>query len=211
MAALRAGDRGKPRRMLLYAERPDVRARQVASDVAVPVAVAALVWLGTVLHDIVAALSHPATQVGDAAADVAATLEGVELIPIVGPVLAGPLGGIAAGSRELQSAAAAQAEQVLSVALIAGLLVAVPPAAWLVWRWLRARIAWSREASAAATLRDRGADLRVLALRATARAPLGTVLAGTTSDPWSDLVEGRAQPLIDQELDRLGLLPAVPR
>ena len=195
--------------MLLYAERAEVRVRQVAGDVAVPVVLAGLAWVASAVHDAVAALAEPSARVGGAAREIAAGLEGVEGIPIVGPVLAGPLGSVADASREVELAAVAQGRSVLAVALLLGLLTFVPAAAWLVSRWFRARVAWAREATGAAALRDGGGDLRVLALRGLARAPLSELLAAAGEhDPLTAALTGDGQPFADRELARLGLRDA---
>jgi hypothetical protein len=192
----------------LYAETAGLRARQLLGDLAVLAWTAAWVAAGLTLYRLVEKLAAPGALVEQAgsnlAADVAEIQQKVGRLPVVGGDLQDPFGRLAGVGRTLADAGATQQEVVHQLALWLGVVVAAVPIAVLLVAWLPRRIAWAREAGAAARLRLDGADLQLFALRAVANRPLRE-LHRVTPDPAGDLRAGEYEALADLELRALGL------
>lgn len=199
--------------MLLYAETPARRSRQVAADVLVLAGVAVLARLGTVLHDLVARLAGPGEAAARAGRDLSAAAgrggDTAGEVPLVGDALQAPFDALAEGGRTLTSAGVAQADAVGDLAVVLAVLVAGLPALALVAVWLPLRLRGAREATAAARLRARGADLRLFALRALVHRPLRQ-LRRVSDDPWRSYAAGEWDDLAALELHALGLHPPPP-
>ena len=196
--------------MTLYAERPGRRARQVATDLGVVALVGLFARLGQALYRLVERLRAPGRALEDAGGGLAGRLDEVagqvRRLPVVGPALRSPFEGAADAGRGLARAGAEQADAVHALALRLGALVALLPIAYVLSRYLPARLAWVREASAGAALRAAGADLELFALRAVARRPLAE-LRRASADPTADLAARRFDRLAALELEALGLRP----
>ncbi|HEX2374048.1 MAG TPA: hypothetical protein VHO93_08705 [Actinomycetota bacterium] len=194
--------------MKLYAETAGLRARQLLGDLAVLAWTAAWVAAGLTLYRLVEKLAAPGARVEQAgsnlAADVAEIQQKVGRLPVVGGDLQDPFGRLAGVGRTLADAGATQQEVVHQLALWLGVVVAAVPIAVLLVAWLPRRVAWAREAGAAARLRLDGADLQLFALRAVANRPLRE-LHRVTPDPAGDLRAGEYEALADLELRALGL------
>jgi hypothetical protein len=192
----------------LYAETAGLRARQLLGDLAVLAWTAAWVAAGLTLYRLVEKLAAPGARVEQAgsnlAADVAEIQQKVGRLPVVGGDLQDPFGRLAGVGRTLADAGATQQEVVHQLALWLGVVVAAVPIAVLLVAWLPRRVAWAREAGAAARLRLDGADLQLFALRAVANRPLRE-LHRVTPDPAGDLRAGEYEALADLELRALGL------
>lgn len=166
--------------MKVYADLPEVRARQVARDVGV------LVWsylwlrLGIGLYRTIERLRVAGDTTESAGGDLAGRLDGVsrliETIPLVGDELRAPFIGAADASRSIAEAGAGASDAVHTLALWLGVLVAVLPILWLAARYVPRRVRWMREATAATALRlDAPGAVDVLAIRAIASHDLGVV------------------------------------
>ena len=194
--------------MKLYAETAGLRARQLLGDLAVLAWTAAWVAAGLTLYRLVEKLAAPGARVEQAgsnlAADVAEIQQKVGRLPVVGGDLQDPFGRLAGVGRTLADAGATQQEVVHQLALWLGVVVAAVPIAVLLVAWLPRRVAWAREAGAAARLRLDGADLQLFALRAVAIRPLRE-LHRVTPDPAGDLRAGEYEALADLEMRALGL------
>lgn len=194
--------------MSWYAETPDLRRRQVATDVAV--ALWGLVWLriGRAVHEGVQRLAGPGVELENAGRGLAGGLRGAAeragSVPRIGGGLRSPLDAAAGAGDLLAEAGTAQQEAVGTLALVLALAVAGLPVLSAIALWLPGRLRWAREAGAAVRLRD---DVDLLALRAAAHAPLPQ-LAALGPDPvtrWraGDAEAGRA--LARLERRRLGI------
>lgn len=155
----------------MYADLPEVRARQVARDAGL--LVWSYVWLrlGIGLYRTIERLRVAGDTTESAGGDLAGRLDGVarliETIPLVGEGLRAPFIGAADASRSIADAGAATSDAVHTLALWLGVLVAVLPVVWLAAKYVPRRLRWMREASAAATLRlDVPGAVDVLAIRA---------------------------------------------
>jgi hypothetical protein len=188
--------------MVLYADREPLRSRQVLTDAGVVAWVAAWVWLGSRLHDIVSRLAGPGEDVEGAGRALASAAERGSGTPVIG----GAFDGVAEGGRALGRAGVAQQDAVSALAWWLAVLVVVAPTAWLLARWLPARVGWVRDATAARALLDAGGDERLFALRALAVAPLPD-LRRVAADPLACYDRGEVAALAELELRRLGLTP----
>ena len=201
--------------MRLYADRPDRRARQVAADLGLLAWAVLWVLVARVVHRAVLMLAEPGRAVADLGRSISDTMGSAagaaDGVPVVGDELARPFdalgdaGGSVTGAGEGASAAVATLATVLAVVLV------VLPVGWLLLRWLRWRLGWYREASAADRLLAHGAsgtvDLELLAARAMATAPLPQLarLPAGTGAGWRAGDPAALRALAGLELDRLGL------
>jgi len=201
--------------MRLYADRPDRRTRQVAADLGLLAWAVLWVLVARVVHRAVLMLAEPGRAVADLGRSISDTMGSAagaaDGVPVVGDELARPFdalgdaGGSVTGAGEGASAAVATLATVLAVVLV------VLPVGWLLLRWLRWRLGWYREASAADRLLAHGAsgtvDLELLAARAMATAPLPQLarLPAGTGAGWRAGDPAALRALAGLELDRLGL------
>lgn len=166
------------------------------------------VRLGYLVRDLVATLAAPGSAVAEAGRDLSGAAAGggdrVGDLPVVGDALAAPFEALAGGGRALADAGLAQEEAALALALWLGLAVALLPALLVLALWLPGRVRWIREVSAAAALRDSGADLRLFALRALVHRDLRD-LRRAAEDPWAAYSAGDHKALAEVELSALGL------
>jgi hypothetical protein len=174
--------------MLLYAELPRVRMRQVVADVVAAVACLTAVAAGAGTWRAVAVAAAPGERISEV---------GTTIARIPG------LGGAGAA---LAEAGRSQQEVVLGLAWRAGVVVTLAGLAVVLLVHVPRRVAWAREAAAAARLRSRPEDLLLLAHRAVARRPLEQ-LARAMPDPGAALARGPHLPLARLELESLGLRP----
>jgi hypothetical protein len=198
--------------MMLYAQRPARRTRQVVGDLAVLAWIAVWVWVARSLHEQVSRLGAPGRSLEDAGRGFAGSLdsagERVGDVPFAGDALRTPFRAAGDAGRSLERAGAAQQDAVGELALWLSLIVAGLPIGYVLVRWATARVRWSLRATAAARLLDTStADLELFALRALARQPvsrlrsLGPDLAGAWRRGDPDAVRALAQ----LELEDLGL------
>ena len=194
--------------MKLYAESRRYRARQLVSDAAVVVWVVLWIEVGLHVHDLVTALAAPGRAVENAGLSFARSVEStggeIDDLPVVGDALRAPFDAIAGAGRTLESAGHDQQQLVLSLALWLGVLFAIIPIAFVLYRYLPERYRWTREASAAHHLRVDAQDLELFALRAAATRPLHE-LRRASPDPAGDLASRRFDRLAALELEAMGL------
>lgn len=194
--------------MTWYASTPALRTRQLLTDAAV--AGWLLLWwrVATAVHDAVGRLAAPGRELREAGsglhAGLTAAADRVDAVPGVGDGLRAPLDAAAGAGQALAAAGQAQQDAVGTLALLLALVVSGLPVVWVLGHWLRSRLRWRREASAAQAL---AGDVELLALRAATSSPLAE-LARLGPDPVSrwrrgDAEAGRA--LATLELRRLGV------
>jgi hypothetical protein len=197
--------------MKLYADPGPLRTRQLVRDLGVLAWCLVWIGLGRRATHLVDRLGGVGRSVEGAGGRFASTLDDVSgtigRLPLVGDDLDGPFAGASGAGRALQHAGAAQADAVHTLALWIGVLVALVPIALVLWRVVPGRLAWAREATAAAALRLGADDLHLFALRAVVNRPLHQ-LQRVSNDPMADLAAGRHHALAGLELAALGL--AVP-
>jgi hypothetical protein len=197
--------------MQLYAQRPVLRARQLAADLGMLAWLALWIVVARIVHGAVLVLAGPGRAVEDLGRSVAGNMSSAagvaEDVPLVGDELARPFDSLADASGSVSGAGQAAQDAVATLATVLAVVLVVLPVGWLLLRWLPWRLRWAREASAARRLIAGTPDLELLAARAVATAPLpdlaalpaGTGAAWRTGDP--DAVRA----LASLELRRLGL------
>lgn len=194
--------------MKLYAETVLLRRRQQLSDLAVVAWVAGWCLLGRALYRTIEQLKSATTSAQEAGAGFAGRLDDVSRrvakLPVVGDDLRRPFTGAADAGRALESAGVAAGSTVHSIALWAGILLALLPILWLTARYVPGRLLWMREAGAASRLRIDAEDLELFALRAVATAPFHE-LRRASPDPAGALARRDFSALADIEMRRLGL------
>lgn len=194
--------------MKLYAEVPRFRNRQLLQDAAL--LVWAYVWIRIGLHmkSLVDRLAGPGESIERAGGGFAGTLfdigSKVGDIPGLGGALQTPFDAAGDAGLALERAGVAQQEVVHDIALWLGVLLALIPISYVLYKYLPDRLRWIREASAADRIRIDAADLQLFALRAVARQPLYE-LNRVCEDPAAALQNGDYEPLARLELASLGL------
>lgn len=194
--------------MKLYAEVPRYRNRQLLQDLAL--LVWAYVWIRIGIHvgSLVNRLAEPGETIERAGQGFAGTLfdigSKVVEIPLVGESLQTPFNAAGEAGRVLERAGAAQQDVVHTLAIWLGVLLALIPISYVLYKYLPDRLRWVREASAADTLRIGADDLHLFAIRAVARQPLYE-LKRVCPDPAAALQKGEYEPLATLELASLGL------
>ena len=194
--------------MKIYAQTPRMRNAQILRDLLTLAWVGVWVWVGTRVHDLVAALAGPGRAVESSGQDLSRSAEeagsAISDLPVVGDALEGPFGALSGVGRALQGAGAAQQEAIAELALWLGISLAFIPIAFVVLRYVPGRLSWIREATAAHYIRLDADDLELFALRAAVTRPFHE-LRQVSKDPAGDLAAGHYQALARLELTSLGL------
>jgi hypothetical protein len=196
-----------------YSDHPIRRVLQFLSDLFVIAWVAAWAWVGKFVHDVVAAMAQAGFMLQSGAAGLSSSLNdagrNVGGVPLVGDKLATPLtsaGGAAAG---LAGAGKDLGDNILTTALVMGLLVALVPAAFALVIWGALRLRFARRAAGSAALSRSPGGERLLALRALSSRPLRQ-LAAVSDDPveaWMRDDTEAVRALAALELRRSGVRP----
>ena len=202
--------------MRLYPDLSRPRARTVAGDVAVLLAVVLFAWLGTVVHGAVEELVPISQGVQDAGRSVEGALnkagDTVGGAPIVGGEVKDALKDAARGTGGEAVQAGRQGEQsTRDLADLFGWLTFLIPAVLLLSRFVPPRIAQIQRLTAAHAVLSAHADAdperrRLLAQRAAFGLPYATLLRHT-KDPLGDLLNDRLDPLVAAIRDDAGLSP----
>jgi hypothetical protein len=194
--------------MMLYAELPGRRLRQVLLDIGSVLWIALWVRVGLGLFRVIDRLESVGRTMQEAGHGFASTMDRVAgdigRVPVAGGTLRAPFRDAAGAGQSLEGAGVNQTQVVHSVALWLGILVALLPILWLLVRYLPNRLRWIREASAARRLLDASADLHLFALRAVANRPLAD-LRRAEADPMAAIAGGDYRQLAELELRELGL------
>lgn len=194
--------------MKIYAETPRLRTRQIVLDAIFIGWILLWIRLGVLLSSLVAKLSVPLRAVREPASDFARGLtdvsEAVVRLPVVGEELSGSFRSAAGAGRSLAAAGARQGAGVDQLAYLLGVMLAGLAIAYALARYLPERLAWIREATAAARIQLERNDLHLFALRALVNRPLHE-LRGATPDPAGAFAAGKYDALAALELESLGL------
>jgi hypothetical protein len=132
-------------------------------------------------------------------------------VPIVGDELSGPFDALGEAGGAVTGAGEGTSDAVHALATVLGVVLVLLPVGWLLLRWLRWRLGWLREATAADRLLAHAADgqpdLELLAARAMATAPLPQLarLPAGTGAGWRAGDPAALRALAGLELGRLGL------
>ena len=172
--------------MKVYSDYPAHRTRQVLADVLALAAVAAWVWLGVFVYQLVLGLSSFGVQMEEAGAGFREKMteisEALADVPLIGGGIKAPFDGASDAGGSLEVAGQQQQEAVQQLATGLGLGISVLPIIMILVIWLIPRLRFVRRASAVQAQLRSGASLDLLALRALATQKLGT-LAKIDADP----------------------------
>ncbi|MCW2684679.1 MAG: hypothetical protein JWP33_2592 [Blastococcus sp.] len=201
--------------MRLYADRPDHRARQLGADLGLLAWAVLWVLVARAVHGAVLVLAEPGHAVADLGRSISDTMgsaAGVaEGVPIVGDELSSPFGALGEAGAAVTGAGESASDAAHSLATVLAVVLVVLPVGWLLLRWLRWRLGWLREATAADRLLAGGPDglpdLELLAARAMSTAPLPRLarLPAGTGAGWRAGDPAALRALAGLELRRLGL------
>ncbi|MET9857266.1 hypothetical protein ABZY57_30605 [Streptomyces sp. NPDC006450] len=201
--------------MLLYAQTPARRNRQILADLVAVLLIAATVTFALTVHSAIMKLAEPGRKVESSGESLASALteagDTASGVPLVGDLLRKPFRSAADAGTGLADAGQSLQDVVSQVATLAALALIVLPVAFILLLWLPLRVRWIRRS---ATLRDLfdapgGADL--LALRALTGPPraLSTIPtpAGSLADAWRRGDRHVIADLSEIALRRAGLKP----
>lgn len=197
--------------MKLYADTPARRARQLTGDLLVAGWIALWVWLVLGLRERLLRLRGPGEALERAGGSFSGALgeagDRIGGLPVVGDDVSGALRRAGGAGDTVAEAGRSQQHAVEQVALWLPVLVLLLAAGLVLVRWLPGRLAWAREAGAAARVLSGPDSVEVFAVRALARRsttelaglPAATVTRWRAGDPEATAV------LADLELRSLGL------
>src|SRR3954453_12853618 len=207
---------GKPRparrtSMRLYAQRPDLRLRQILGDAGLVAWTVLWVLVARAVHGAALVLAEPGAAVEDLGRSVADNMqsaaETADRVPVAGDELAKPFQALGDAGSSVSGAGQAAQDAVGTLATVLAVALVLLPVGWLLLRWLPGRWRYAREAGAAARLLSGTPDLELLAVRALATAPLPRLAAlpAGTGAAWRDGGPRAVRALAALELRRLGL------
>lgn len=167
--------------MKLYSDFGPRRTRQILGDVLALAAIAAWVWLGVTVYQLVENLSAFGVQMEEAGAgfketmtEVGDTLGGV---PLIGPGIRTPFDGASGAGGALEAAGQSQQVAVNQLATGLGIGIAALPILMILVLWLVPRIRFVRKAGRATAIVKSGAGIDLLALRALATQKISALSA----------------------------------
>jgi hypothetical protein len=171
-----------------------------------------VLWIvlgAVVAHDVgvQARLSESVVRIGGAVRQTGDALAAVGSIPLVGGSVRDLAAKVQKAGADVRVSGNESVSAIHRTAVVAGLSVALLPAALVLLLYLPLRLAWRRDRqslSAALAGSDDPAFEQYLARRAIASLPW-TRLRVISDDPWDDVAAGRWRELADAELARLDL------
>ena len=170
--------------MKLYSDFGPRRTRQIIGDLVALAAIAAWVWLGITVYQLVENLAGFGVQMEEAGAgfketmtEVGETLGG---IPVIGGGIRAPFDGASGAGGALEAAGQSQQVAVNQLATGLGIGIAVLPIIMILVLWLVPRIRFVRKAGRAKAIVKSGAGIDLLALRALATQKISAL---ATVDP----------------------------
>jgi hypothetical protein len=197
--------------MRLYAQRSDLRLRQVLGDAGVVAWTVLWVLTARAVHGAVLVLAEPGRAVedlgGSVARNMASAAESADRVPVAGDALAKPFEALGDAGSSVSGAGQSAQDAVGTLAGWLAVLVVLLPVGWLLLRWLPRRWRYARDAGAAARMLRGTPDLELLAARAAATAPLPRLAAlpAGTGTAWRAGDPDAVRALAAIELARLGL------
>ena len=197
--------------MNLYSDFAPRRLRQIVADVVALLAGAASAWLGATVFQLVANLSAFGVQMEtagsgfrDTMVEAGTTLGG---IPLIGGGIRVPFDGASSAGRALQDAGQSQQVAVSQLAVGLGVGTAAILILMILMIWLLPRMRFVRNAARARRMRDSGAGIDLLALRALANQKI-SALSGVSPhamDAWRRGDETAMLALARLELKSVGV------
>lgn len=167
--------------MTLYSDFGPRRTRQIIGDVLALAAIAAWVWLGVTVYQLVENLAAFGVQMEEAGAGFKETMTEVGdtlgSVPLIGPGIRAPFDGASGAGGALESAGQSQQVAVNQLATGLGIGIAVLPIIMILVLWLVPRIRFVRKAGRAKAIVKTGAGIDLLALRALATQKISALSA----------------------------------
>ncbi|CAB4925344.1 hypothetical protein R4172_17760 [Rhodococcus kroppenstedtii] len=203
--------------MIVYANTPAKRTRQITADVAVGLWAVLWIRVGKYLYDALQLLTEPGRRLADAGSSLSSNLRAagdtVSGIPLVGNRVRDPFDRASGAGSTLRDAGLTQIDAVETVALVLSLIVATIPISIVVLPWLRSRVRFVRRAQAVTELlatSPGAADL--LALRALTSRPPALVMTACpdAAARWRAGDETAVRELAQLELRTVGLTGVFP-
>jgi hypothetical protein len=192
--------------LILYAETPNRRARQIAADGWFVVWCALWIFLAIRLHDLILPLSGPGeslAEVGDSLTDnMAAAGDAVGGLPLLGDQVREPFDRVGDAGQTMANAGRGQQEVVERLAIFLPVALAFLAISLLLAIWLPLRLRFAIRATAAKRYLNLTDDTDLFALRALARQPLTALLA---IDPDPTAAWRRGDPAVIEALADLEL------
>jgi hypothetical protein len=174
--------------MKLYSDFGPRRTRQIVADTLALVAIAAWVWLGIAVFQLVMNLSSFGVQMEQAGAgfketmvEVGETLGGV---PLIGGGIRVPFDGASEAGGALEAAGQSQQVAVQQLATGLGIGIAALPILTILLFWLIPRMRFARKAGRAKAIAQADAGVDLLALRALATQKI-SALSKVSADPMA--------------------------
>ncbi|MCX4775992.1 hypothetical protein [Streptomyces sp. NBC_01264] len=194
--------------MLLYAQTPARRNRQVLADLIAVLLIAAAVKFALTVRDAIMRLAEPGRKVESSGDSLAHALteagDKASDVPLVGDLLKKPFRSAADAGTGLADAGQSLQDVVGQVATLATISLIVLPVAFVLLLWLPPRVRWIRRSATIRDLRDAPGGADLLALRALTGPvrPLSTIPtpAGGLADAWR-----RGDPQVIADLSEIAL------
>lgn len=201
--------------MLLYAQTPARRTRQVLADLIAVVLIAAAVRFALAVHGAIMMLAEPGRKVESSGEGLATALDDAgataSKVPLVGDLLEKPFQSAADAGTGIADAGQSLQDAVSQLATLATLALIIVPVAFVLLLWLPLRLRWIRRSATIRRLLDAPGGADLLALRALTGPPgdLSTVPApeGGLADAWRRGDRHVVAALSQITLRRAGLRP----
>ncbi|MCY7413677.1 MAG: hypothetical protein LH471_11685 [Salinibacterium sp.] len=165
--------------MKLYSDFTARRSRQIAIDAIAVVSIAAWVWFGVTVYQLVSNLAAFGVQMQQAGAGFRQTMtdvgENLGSIPLIGGGIRAPFDGASGAGAALEQAGLDQQIAVNQLATGLGIGIATLPIAMILLIWLIPRLRFVRRAGNAQAIMASKAGVDLLALRALANQRMAAI------------------------------------
>ncbi|MFE3862259.1 hypothetical protein ACFRSX_25245 [Streptomyces goshikiensis] len=201
--------------MLLYAQTPARRTRQILADLIAVVLIAVAVRFALAVHGAIMMLAEPGRKVESSGEGLASALDDAgataSKVPLVGDLLEKPFQSAADAGTGIADAGQSLQDAVSQLATLVTLALIVVPVVFVLLLWLPLRLRWIRRSATVRRLLDAPGGADLLALRALTGPPgeLSTVPApqGGLADAWRRGDRQVIAALSEITLRRAGLRP----
>ena len=165
--------------MKLYSDFTGRRTGQITIDVIATLSIAAWVWFGVTIYQLVSNLSAFGIQMQQAGAGFRQTMtdvgENLGSIPVIGGGIRAPFDGASGAGAALEQAGLDQQIAVNQLATVLGIGIAALPIAMILLIWLIPRLRFVRRAGNAQAIMASKAGVDLLALRALANQRMAVI------------------------------------
>jgi len=165
--------------MKLYSDFTGRRTGQITIDVIATLSIAAWVWFGITIYQLVSNLSAFGIQMQQAGAGFRQTMtdvgENLGSIPVIGGGIRAPFDGASGAGAALEQAGLDQQIAVNQLATVLGIGIAALPIAMILLIWLIPRLRFVRRAGNAQAIMASKAGVDLLALRALANQRMAVI------------------------------------